>query len=408
MPLLGSHEESKKIKSENISSSSIGLKKPERLSKYERSLELLTKRFMQLIHDAKNNCLDLNDISATLNVHKRRVYDVIHVLEGINVVKRSKRHVSMIQSDESWSYKVESLKKELATLKQEEIQLDKLTNKLILLNDYRADKRYQWRTMSKYMHVTKDDILQASNWNKQTVMGITAQNETKMELYMNEKEDRHNLYFNSSVAQSKPLSYHVLKSSDNAKCDDFDEEVSSLSMQQEPRDVVHMESAYDLLTAPLLYPSRAKASSSSSQSTQVSCTPTFRFNDTLKQNVQLLSAFQDQSSMANTPTIFSNELHPTLQSFPKSGNNPRSQYVNCHVPIVSPETIPPNDYGPVDELYSIPSNPQDLFHHIEDQEYFMLKEEFQYDNEKDRSVEKNMHENNNLLDFIPSNRESKT
>ena len=61
------------------------------------------------------------------------------------------------------------------------------------------------------------------------MIGITAQIKTKIEFHMNEQEDKYNLYFNSPVAQSTPFSYYILKLDNNARLENIDEEVSSLS-----------------------------------------------------------------------------------------------------------------------------------------------------------------------------------
>ena len=68
-------------------------------SRYDSSLGLLTKRFVQLLTDAGppagNGLVDLNEAAAALNVQKRRIYDITNVLEGIGLIeKRSKNHVA--------------------------------------------------------------------------------------------------------------------------------------------------------------------------------------------------------------------------------------------------------------------------------------------------------------------------
>ena len=51
-------------------------------TRYETSLGLLTKKFVSLFHNSSSGTVDLNKASETLNVQKRRIYDITNVLEG--------------------------------------------------------------------------------------------------------------------------------------------------------------------------------------------------------------------------------------------------------------------------------------------------------------------------------------
>lgn len=59
------------------------------------SLARLTKRFMELLGEAPNGIVDLNEAARILGTRKRRVYDVTNVLDGIQLIK--KRSTSQIQ-----------------------------------------------------------------------------------------------------------------------------------------------------------------------------------------------------------------------------------------------------------------------------------------------------------------------
>ena len=52
-------------------------------TRYETSLGLLTKKFVSLFHSSSSGTVDLNKASETLNVQKRRIYDITNVLEGM-------------------------------------------------------------------------------------------------------------------------------------------------------------------------------------------------------------------------------------------------------------------------------------------------------------------------------------
>lgn len=57
-------------------------------SRYDTSLGLLTKKFIDLLEATENGIIDLNVASGQLNVQKRRIYDVVNVLEGIGILEK--------------------------------------------------------------------------------------------------------------------------------------------------------------------------------------------------------------------------------------------------------------------------------------------------------------------------------
>lgn len=57
-------------------------------SRYDTSLGLLTKKFVDLLEAADDGIIDLNVASGQLNVQKRRIYDVVNVLEGIGILEK--------------------------------------------------------------------------------------------------------------------------------------------------------------------------------------------------------------------------------------------------------------------------------------------------------------------------------
>ena len=54
----------------------------------DSSLGLLTKRFLNLVQNAENGILDLNQASIALSVQKRRIYDITNVLGGIGLLTK--------------------------------------------------------------------------------------------------------------------------------------------------------------------------------------------------------------------------------------------------------------------------------------------------------------------------------
>uniref|UniRef100_A0A8C0QYR2 E2F transcription factor 3 n=1 Tax=Canis lupus dingo TaxID=286419 RepID=A0A8C0QYR2_CANLU len=57
---------------------------PKKKTRYDTSLGLLTKKFIQLLSQSPDGVLDLNKAAEVLKVQKRRIYDITNVLEGIS------------------------------------------------------------------------------------------------------------------------------------------------------------------------------------------------------------------------------------------------------------------------------------------------------------------------------------
>lgn len=60
-------------------------------TRYDTSLGLLTKKFIDLLEESPDGIIDLNVASAQLNVQKRRIYDITNVLEGIGILEKVSR-----------------------------------------------------------------------------------------------------------------------------------------------------------------------------------------------------------------------------------------------------------------------------------------------------------------------------
>ena len=51
------------------------------ITRYDSSLNMVTKKFANLILSSRTGTLDLNEAAITLGVPKRRIYDITNVLE---------------------------------------------------------------------------------------------------------------------------------------------------------------------------------------------------------------------------------------------------------------------------------------------------------------------------------------
>lgn len=97
-----------------------------------RSLRVLATRFVRLLQEAEGGVLDLKDASRILTfLHKRRIYDITNVLEGVGlIVKISRNLVKWMgavsgESAQKLSKRLTELKSELEDLDEMEFMLDR-------------------------------------------------------------------------------------------------------------------------------------------------------------------------------------------------------------------------------------------------------------------------------------------
>ncbi|KAF7238947.1 Transcription factor E2F1 [Varanus komodoensis] len=126
-----------------------GVKSPGEKSRYETSLNLTTKRFLELLSQSPDGVVDLNWAAEVLKVQKRRIYDITNVLEGIQLItKKSKNHIQWLGSRSAvgGTSKNQGLVKELQDLQAAEQQLDNLiqmcTTQFKLLTEDPENKQY--------------------------------------------------------------------------------------------------------------------------------------------------------------------------------------------------------------------------------------------------------------------------
>nr|GMD69581.1 transcription factor E2FB-like [Ipomoea batatas] len=139
--------------------------KASRTSKANRSASqiagnvgLLTKKFINLIKHSEDGILDLNNAADTLEVQKRRIYDITNVLEGIGLIEKKLKNriqwkgldVSRTGEDES----VASLQVSVITLffilfscSLLQAEVENLT-----MDERRIDEQIRW------LFVTEEDI----------------------------------------------------------------------------------------------------------------------------------------------------------------------------------------------------------------------------------------------------------
>ncbi|XP_017265298.1 transcription factor E2F3 [Kryptolebias marmoratus] len=158
-------------------------KSPPEKTRYDTSLGLLTKKFVDLLAQSSDGVLDLNLAAETLQVQKRRLYDITNVLEGIHLIKKkSKNNIqwmgcSLSEVDGALSQR-QSLTAEVSALGEEEQRLEQLIQKFSL--DIRDLSELPCN--QKYAYISYQDIKQLDSLTDQTVIVIKAPTDTKLEV----------------------------------------------------------------------------------------------------------------------------------------------------------------------------------------------------------------------------------
>ncbi|KAG7573776.1 E2F/DP family winged-helix DNA-binding domain [Arabidopsis suecica] len=150
--------------------------------RYDSSLGLLTKKFVNLIKQAKDGMLDLNKAAETLEVQKRRIYDITNVLEGIDLIEKPFKNrilwkgVDASPGDEDADVSV--LQAEIENLALEEQALDNQ----IRQTEERLRDLSENETNQKWLFVTEEDIKSLPGFQNQTLIAVKAPHGTTLEV----------------------------------------------------------------------------------------------------------------------------------------------------------------------------------------------------------------------------------
>ncbi|KAE9616772.1 hypothetical protein Lal_00034803 [Lupinus albus] len=167
----------------NIGSPSVNNLTPAGPCRYDSSLSLLTKKFINLIKQAEDGILDLNNAADTLEVQKRRIYDITNVLEGIGLIeKKLKNRIQWKGLDDSRPGEAEdsfsSLQAEVENLAMEECRLDEQIREIQeRLRDLSEDENNE-----KLLFVTEEDIKNLPCFQNETLIAIKAPHGTTLEV----------------------------------------------------------------------------------------------------------------------------------------------------------------------------------------------------------------------------------
>ncbi|XP_042359417.1 transcription factor E2F6 [Plectropomus leopardus] len=146
------------------------------------SLGTLTQRFLELLLNAPDSSVDLRQATTSLQTRRRRVFDIINVLEDISLIeKQSANKVKWIGSCQISSFlwkNQQKFERELENLKLVEETLDSLIKSCAQqLFDMTDDM-----DNAALAYVTHEDISRVRAFEEQTVIVVKAPEETKLEV----------------------------------------------------------------------------------------------------------------------------------------------------------------------------------------------------------------------------------
>lgn len=152
---------------------------PQNVRRYDTSLGLLTKKFVDLLQESPDGSVDLNIASAKLNVQKRRIYDITNVLEGIGILeKKSKNNIQWkcgrnANGSFGWAAEATTKQMELELLEQKENRLDEMIKTI-------RDEINTHNLNTPHAYVTNSDLKSIDIFKDQTVIVIKAPAEAKL------------------------------------------------------------------------------------------------------------------------------------------------------------------------------------------------------------------------------------
>lgn len=144
--------------------------------RYDTSLGLLTKKFVDLLQESPDGSVDLNIASTKLNVQKRRIYDITNVLEGIGILEKKSKNNIQWKCGNSVGVGHDSgalMQNDVDLLEQKENHLDDL------IKSIRDEFNTEFQN-TNYAYITNNDLKNIDIFKDQTVIVIKAPPEAKL------------------------------------------------------------------------------------------------------------------------------------------------------------------------------------------------------------------------------------
>lgn len=227
-------------------------------SRHEKSLGLLTTKFVALLQEAKDGVLDLKVAADQLAVRqKRRIYDITNVLEGIGLIeKRSKNSIQWKgsgpgSSNQELSMQLNALRAEIYALDEREKKLDQEQQRV-----HQSIKNVtEDIDNNRLAYVTHEDV--CACFQNQTLLAVQAPSGTQLEVPVPEQiangSRRYQIHLkstsgpisvllvNKDVAESPPVAVSVPPPENPQPCSSsslFPPEIAILEERNELDDVM--------------------------------------------------------------------------------------------------------------------------------------------------------------------------
>lgn len=163
-----------------------------RNTRYDTSLNKLTKKFSELLEQSPNGVVDLNMASKKLNVQKRRIYDITNVLEGIGILEKKSKNNIQWKGGKGRNFI--TLTRQMKMLEDRENILDNLI--------ISAESELRKLNNDRYGYVTYHDLRSIERYRNKTVMAIKAPPNTHLTVPKNDNEgDTYNIQMKSKSGE---------------------------------------------------------------------------------------------------------------------------------------------------------------------------------------------------------------
>lgn len=161
-------------------------------TRYDTSLTLLTRKFTILLEKSPDGVVDLNKASETLNVQKRRIYDITNVLEGIGILEKKSKNNIQWKGGSKGGHTYSALKSEVQKLQDRENQLDSLISS--------AENELRKLNNDKYGYITYQDLRSINKYKNKTVMAIKAPPNTQLSV-PDDDDDKYSILMKSDSGE---------------------------------------------------------------------------------------------------------------------------------------------------------------------------------------------------------------
>lgn len=160
---------------------------------------------MEIIKANPEADINASDIAMRLGVDKRRVFDILNVLDGIGLVKRKSKNLAQWLGSDFRASDADALKKEsqeqLSDLTETEILLDKLIEDATKeMMEFVSDEE-----MERLRYMTVEDIQGFINFQDQSAILVETPDDINCEVFSTEQEGQ--VYLKRT---SGPLQAYIL------------------------------------------------------------------------------------------------------------------------------------------------------------------------------------------------------